>query len=64
MMNAPALPAAPGAMPAGFAAFLAHIGQVAPNGKAVGFDRLLAAAPVPLASNVPAAVRVISRSVL
>ncbi|BBB13752.1 flagellar hook-length control protein FliK [Sphingopyxis sp. FD7] len=48
MMNAPALPAAPGAMPAGFAAFLAHIGQVAPNGKAVGFDRLLAAAPVPL----------------
>lgn len=48
MMNAPALPAAPGAMPAGFAAFLAHIGQVAPNGKAAGFDRLLAAAPVPL----------------
>ncbi|WP_338427123.1 flagellar hook-length control protein FliK [Sphingopyxis kveilinensis] len=48
MMNAPALPAASGAMPTGFAAFLANIVQAAPNGEAVGFDQLLAAVPVPL----------------
>lgn len=47
MMNAPALPTAPGTMPPGFAAFLANIGQAAPNGDAVSFDQLLAAAPVP-----------------
>lgn len=58
MMNAPALPAAPGAMPAGFAAFLANIGQVARDGDAAGFGQLLAAAPVPLlptATGAPAA---------
>ena len=58
MINAPALPAAPGAMPAGFAAFLANIGQGAPNGDAVDFDQLLAAAPVSLlaaATDTPAA---------
>ncbi len=46
MMNAPALPAAPGAMPAGFAAFLANIGQVAPDGDAAAFGQLLAEMPV------------------
>ncbi len=45
MMARPALTAAQGAMPAGFAAFVAGIGQVSPEGDAAGFDRLLAAAP-------------------
>ncbi|MGV3731153.1 MAG: flagellar hook-length control protein FliK [Sphingopyxis sp.] len=56
MMNAPALPAAPGAMPAGFAAFLANIGQVAPDGDAAGFGQLLAEMPVlPTQTQTPAA---------
>ncbi|MDK2760200.1 MAG: flagellar hook-length control protein FliK [Sphingopyxis sp.] len=46
MMNAPALPMATPAMPAGFAAFLANIGQMpADGGESAGFDQLLAAAP-------------------
>lgn len=52
MMAGPALPAAQGAMPAGFAAFVAGIGQVSPEGDAAGFDRLLAAAPT---TSAPAA---------
>ena len=58
MMTGPALPAAQGAMPAGFAAFLASIGQVSPEGDAMGFDRLLAAAPVPLLPAAPDALAV------
>lgn len=47
MMGAPSLPSAQGTMPAGFAAFLANIGQAsAEGGEAAGFDQLLAAAPV------------------
>lgn len=46
MMSAPALPTPQGAMPAGFATFLANIGQVSTGGEASGFDQLLAAAPV------------------
>ncbi|MEQ8310734.1 MAG: flagellar hook-length control protein FliK [Sphingopyxis sp.] len=45
MMARSALTAAQGAMPAGFAAFVAGIGQVSPEGDAAEFDRLLAAAP-------------------
>ncbi len=45
-MSAPALPTTQGAMPAGFATFLANIGQVSTGGEAGGFDQLLAAAPV------------------
>lgn len=45
MMARSALTAAQGAMPAGFAAFAAGIGQVSPEGDAAEFDRLLAAAP-------------------
>lgn len=50
MMIAPALPTPQGAMPAGFATFLANIGQL-PDGGDVGsgFDQLLAAAPVSVA---------------
>lgn len=47
MMSAPSLPSAQGPAPAGFAAFLATIGQVSADGsEAGGFDQLLAAAPV------------------
>jgi len=47
MMSMPSLPTAQGPTPAGFAAFLATIGQVsAEGGESAGFDQLLAAAPV------------------
>lgn len=46
MMSAPSLPKAQGAMPAGFATFLANIGQLPEGGGEGGFDQLLAAAPV------------------
>ncbi|SEH16374.1 flagellar hook-length control protein FliK [Sphingopyxis sp. YR583] len=45
-MSAPSLPAQQGAMPAGFATFLANIGQLPDGGGEGGFDQLLAAAPV------------------
>lgn len=45
MMNAAPLPQASGAPAAGFAAFLANIGQSGTDGEAVGFERLLADAP-------------------
>ena len=45
MMGATSLPTAQPAMPAGFAAFLANIGQVSPDGgsEGGGFDQLIAA---------------------
>ncbi|QCB53088.1 flagellar hook-length control protein FliK [Sphingopyxis sp. PAMC25046] len=46
MMGAPSLPTPQGAMPAGFATFLANIGQLPDGGEGGGFDQLLAAAPV------------------
>lgn len=47
MMGAPSLPTPQGAMPAGFATFLANIGQLADDGsEGPGFDQLLAVAPV------------------
>lgn len=47
MMSAPSLPTAQVAMPAGFATFLANIGQLPVEGGAnPSFDQLLAAAPV------------------
>ncbi|MBO9695710.1 MAG: flagellar hook-length control protein FliK [Sphingopyxis sp.] len=46
-MSAPSLPAVQGAMPAGFATFLANIGQLpVDGGESPSFDQLLAAAPV------------------
>jgi flagellar hook-length control protein FliK len=49
-MGAASLPMAQPAMPAGFAAFLANIGQVSDGGsESGGFDQLLAAAPVAVA---------------
>ena len=54
MMGAASLPTAQPAMPAGFAAFLANIGQVSPDGgnEGGGFDQLLAAAPVAPAASI------------
>ena len=49
MMSAPSLPTIQGAMPAGFATFLANIGQLPEGGGEGGFDQLLAAAPVAVA---------------
>ncbi len=49
MMSAPSLPTPQGAMPAGFATFLANIGQLPDGGGEGGFDQLLAAAPVAVA---------------
>lgn len=47
MMGAPSLPVPQGAMPAGFTAFLANIGQLPDGcGESPSFDALLAAAPV------------------
>lgn len=62
MMGATSLPAAQPAMPAGFAAFLANIGQVSPDGgsESGGFDQLLAAAPTAAApiAGAAAAIRI------
>ncbi|MFC3783478.1 flagellar hook-length control protein FliK [Sphingopyxis italica] len=46
MMSAPSLPTPQGKMPAGFATFLANIGQLPDGSESPGFDQLLAAAPV------------------
>lgn len=56
MMGAPSLPTPQSAMPAGFAAFLANIGQVPEGGSEGGFDQLLAAAPLAIAPTTDAAV--------
>ncbi len=58
MMGAPSLPVPQGAMPAGFATFLANIGQLPESGEG-GFDQLLAAAPVAVApaTNAGATIR-------
>lgn len=45
MMNASSLPTAQTGMPAGFATFLANIGQVSEGNAEGGFDQLVAAAP-------------------
>jgi flagellar hook-length control protein FliK len=58
MMSAPALPQPNGAMPAGFATFLANIGQLPEGGESPGFDQLLAAAPVAPAPAAHAAVAI------
>lgn len=61
MMSAPSLPAPQGAMPAGFATFLANIGQLPDGGGEGGFDQLLAAAPVavaPIANAAAATIRI------
>ena len=58
MMSAPALPQPQGAMPAGFATFLAHIGQLPEGGGEGGFDQLLAAAPVATAPATSAAATI------
>ncbi|AJA10788.1 flagellar hook-length control protein [Sphingopyxis fribergensis] len=61
MMSAPSIPTPQGAMPAGFATFLANIGQLpADGGESPSFDRLLAAAPgaaVPIA-NATATIKI------
>ena len=59
MMGAPSLPTPQGAMPAGFATFLANIGQLPEGGEGGGFDRLLAAAPV---TGAPAAAAPIAKA--
>lgn len=61
MMSAPSLPTIQGAMPAGFATFLANIGQLPEGGGEGGFDQLLAAAPVavaPIANPAAAAIKI------
>ena len=59
MMGAPSLPTPQSAMPAGFAAFLANIGQVPDGtGEGAGFDQLLAAAPVAAAPIAGAAATI------
>ncbi|HET6522953.1 flagellar hook-length control protein FliK [Sphingopyxis sp.] len=59
MMGAPSLPTPQGAMPAGFATFLANIGQLPEGGgEGGGFDQLLAAAPVAAAPATNAAVTI------
>jgi flagellar hook-length control protein FliK len=58
MMSAPALPTPQGAMPAGFATFLANIGQLPDGSESPGFDQLLAAAPVAAAPATNAAVTI------
>jgi len=57
MMSAPALPTQ-GAMPAGFATFLANIGQLPDGSESPGFDQLLAAAPVAVAPATNAAATI------
>lgn len=59
MMGAPSLPTPQAAMPAGFAAFLANIGQLPDGGgEGAGFDQLLAAAPLTAAPIAHAAAPV------
>ena len=61
MMSAPSLPTIQGAMPAGFATFLANIGQLPEGGGEGGFDQLLAAAPVavaPIANPAAATIKI------
>jgi flagellar hook-length control protein FliK len=61
MMSAPSLPTIQGAMPAGFATFLANIGQLPEGGGEGGFDQLLAAAPVavaPIANAAAATIKI------
>lgn len=58
MMSAPSLPTAQGTMPAGFATFLANIGQLPDGGGEGGFDQLLAAAPIAIAPVSNAAVTI------
>lgn len=59
MMGAPSLPTPQSAMPAGFAAFLANIGQVPDGtGEGPGFDQLLAAAPMAAAPIAGAAATI------
>lgn len=59
MMSAPSLPAVQGAMPAGFATFLANIGQLpVDGGESPSFDQLLAAAPVAAAPTARAAATI------
>lgn len=59
MMSAPALPTPQGAPPAGFATFLANIGQLPDGGgENPGFDQLLAAAPVAAVPVTNAAVTI------
>lgn len=59
MMSAPALPQPQGAIPPGFATFLANIGQLPEGGgESPGFDQLLAAAPVAAAPAAHAAVTI------
>ena len=58
MMGAPSLPTPQGSMPAGFATFLANIGQLPEGGEGGGFDQLLAAAPVTAAPAAAAPVAV------
>lgn len=60
MMSAPSLPMPQVAMPAGFATFLANIGQPpADGGESPSFDQLLAAAPVAAAPVAAAAATTI-----
>ena len=57
MMRAPSLPTPQGGMPAGFATFLANIGQLpVDGGEGPSFDQLLAAAPVAAAPAATAPV--------
>lgn len=58
MMSASALPQPQGAMPAGFATFLANIGQLPDGDGEGGFDQLLAAAPVAAAPATSAAATI------
>lgn len=60
MMGATSLPTTQPAMPAGFAAFLANIGQVSPDGgsEGSGFDQLIAAAPTAAAPIAGAAATI------
>lgn len=55
MMGAPSPSTAQGAMPAGFAAFLANIGQGPDSSSEGGFDQLLAAAPI---TNAAATIKI------
>lgn len=58
-MSAPSLPTPQGAMPAGFATFLANIGRLpVDGGEGPSFDQLLAAAPVAVAPAASAAATI------
>lgn len=62
MMSAPSLPTPQGGMPAGFATFLANIGQIpVDGGEGPSFDQLLAAAPAaaaPVAAAATTAIKI------